>query len=35
MVVNLAINYNPEMEGTPVRFSAWFEVGKSTSSQDF
>ena len=38
LVVNLTIsemNYNPEMEGIPVRdFYAWFEVGESASSSD-
>lgn len=36
-VVNLTtpgMNYNLEMEATPVRFFAWFEVGKFTSSLD-
>jgi hypothetical protein len=28
------MNYNPEMDGTPVRFSAWIEVSESTSSSD-
>lgn len=37
LVTNLAIsgiNYSPEIKGTPVRFSAWFEVAKSTCSSD-
>jgi hypothetical protein len=28
------MNYNTEMEGTPMRFSAWFEVGRSPSRPD-
>lgn len=31
---NILVNYNPEMEGTPVTSFAWFKVDESMSSME-